>query len=453
MAPSRAPGRPFGHSLFLITLLLGIILVLVQPAVSSTPPAQDQEEAAKDLICHTDNPAECYPRVFEPTDEFQIIHPDQEVPPGLHVRLNIWNGEKEGKINVPDEIDPSLEGLPTDNAVVLVEQEGEPRDEPRIPKGAPEYEPVGQIKVPPVEEGSFFESIEVVKRGVPAEAGEVAFRAALENLLEMSSDIYYGLKLTENAEAVKTLLCLMVGGDASGSATADDGQAAARILAGAVQNNVKALAEVEKIWADAMASTCSPRDDAPTLEAAFYASLMPADESLLSPEEYSRAVSRVGSTVFAAKGLVQNPAIRDDFLAKGGMRNLVEILAAGDERWAPVQRKVGHLLLDTFLDPEGGATLGVWPQGQAAGDDGDNANMSSCKQSDAASICSQTPLLPSPRYDEAAAASHRRRLRTKLRTALSDVGTPPTSRYDAAHGLETPGHVDLVMLRGVAARI
>lgn len=76
--------------------------------------------------------------------------------------------------------------------------------------------------------------------------------------------------------------------------------------------------------------------------------------------------------------------------------------------------------------------------------------------SDTASITSQQPLLPPPTYEEStnpdASATGRRRLRARLRTALSDVGTPPTSRYDAAHGLETPRHVDLGLWRAAAPR-
>ncbi|KAL2110540.1 hypothetical protein VUR80DRAFT_1018 [Thermomyces stellatus] len=80
----------------------------------------------------------------------------------------------------------------------------------------------------------------------------------------------------------------------------------------------------------------------------------------------------------------------------------------------------------------------------------------SADSAETASITSQQPLLPPPSYEEAtkpdATATGRRRLRARLRTALSDVGTPPTSRYDAAHGLETPRHVDLGMLRAAASR-
>ncbi|CAI4216679.1 unnamed protein product [Parascedosporium putredinis] len=73
--------------------------------------------------------------------------------------------------------------------------------------------------------------------------------------------------------------------------------------------------------------------------------------------------------------------------------------------------------------------------------------------SDAASISSQSteasfvkPALPAADATSADKAE-RRRLRTRLRTALSDMGTPPTSRHDKEHGIETPKHVDLGMVR------
>lgn len=74
---------------------------------------------------------------------------------------------------------------------------------------------------------------------------------------------------------------------------------------------------------------------------------------------------------------------------------------------------------------------------------------------DTASITSSSPLLPSS-YEESTRAppaeNPRRRLRARLRTALTDVGTPPTLRYDEAHGLETPRHFDVSMLMAAAAR-
>lgn len=50
---------------------------------------------AKD-ICN--NETICFPEMFIPTNEFQMIHPDQVVPPGLHLRIDLKSGLKEGKL-------------------------------------------------------------------------------------------------------------------------------------------------------------------------------------------------------------------------------------------------------------------------------------------------------------------------------------------------------------------
>src|SRR5690606_37699417 len=88
---------------------------------TSSPEPSSSPSAEVELICHTDNPADCYPKVFQATDEFQVVRPDQEIPPGLHVRLDINTGLREAKLNVPGEDRPDLEGLPVDSSVVVVE--------------------------------------------------------------------------------------------------------------------------------------------------------------------------------------------------------------------------------------------------------------------------------------------------------------------------------------------
>lgn len=50
----------------------------------------------------------CYPKVFEPTEEWQVVWPDQVIPAGLHVRMDYENGVKEAKINDPNE---EIEGV------------------------------------------------------------------------------------------------------------------------------------------------------------------------------------------------------------------------------------------------------------------------------------------------------------------------------------------------------
>ncbi|KAM0254769.1 hypothetical protein ACHAQJ_006426 [Trichoderma viride] len=344
----------------IFALILGLLLCIAAPAAASSSqhPPKAGSEKPEILICHnTSKLKDCYPRVFEPTDEFQTVHDDQEVPPGLHYRLNIYTGVKEAKINVPDEINPALEGLPIDQAVVLVDQE-QP-ETIQVPKGAPKYDSVGKVKEPAqgggahVEAIAFAETFKMLKSGVVPSDEE--FDHGLEGLEELSHDIYYGLKITEDVDVVKALFCLMGtrDGEASQGITSR-GQQAAAILAGALSNNPSALNEVAKSWTQLMDSSC-PRDGTLIHDQFYYPIASVGD----SP-------GKVKAVVSAINGLIKDEEIRKHFLANHGMKQLLGVLSPDGEEWAGAQRKVGQLVLDTFLDEDMGAKLGQWPRGPAS---------------------------------------------------------------------------------------
>ncbi|KAL6878611.1 hypothetical protein J3F83DRAFT_723195 [Trichoderma novae-zelandiae] len=357
MPSIRSKGRPLA---LMFAFILGLLFCLAIPATASS--SQHSPQAGSDesaLICHTSNPEECYPRVFVPTHEFQTVHDDQQLPNGLHVRMNIWTGQKEAKINVPDEVNPDLEGLPIDQAVVLVDQE-QP-ETVQIPKGAPKYDHVGKVKEPAqdgeaqVEGIAFAETFKMLKTG--ESPSEEEFDSGLEGLEELSHDIYYGLKITEDADVVKALFCLMGArdGEALEGATPRDQQAAA-ILAGALSNNPSALAEIAKIWPELLDSSC-PRDGATVFDRFYQDTVSVAD----SPAKVKAAVS-------AINGLIKDDSIRRHFLENSGMKQLLPVLLQENPEWAGAQRKVAQLVLDTFLDEDMGAQLGQWPTGKASTD-------------------------------------------------------------------------------------
>lgn len=341
--------------------LLALIGVMVLGASASSPsPAEsaipraapsapssagDGEEV--DLICHTDNPADCYPKLFQATDSFQRVHPDQDLPKGLHVRLNVQTGEKEAKINVPDEpAPPSLQGLPVDQSIVLVDPVDADDTKPPIPANAPRYDPAGKIKEPQPDASStsFHRSLQFLKKGLDVDQ-------ALESLEDVSHDIYYGLKIAEDPATVRHLFCLAY--HPSASAPPSRARLAALALGSTVQNNPKALASVSAHWARAL------RAD-PTCPAAAAFHLGAADPALAK----ARAA--------ALSGLLRDPVIRAEFLASGAMEtSLLDVLVsprADEAGWEAVRRAVANLVLDNFLDEGMGAALGEFPRGRRAGD-------------------------------------------------------------------------------------
>lgn len=332
------------------TALSGLILAASLAAASAAPAG----DAQSTLICHTADPDDCYPRTFAARRDFQPVHDDQELPPGLHVRINLQTGAKEAKLNVPGELDPALEGLPVDDASVVVVPPARDADAaPPLPSGAPAYDPVGKVKEPERDDSSFVAAMDALRE--PGVGRAPALAHHLEHLEELSHDIYYGLKMANDTCVVRALLCLVVGAPGARDGALD--QQAALVLAGALQNNPSALEKVAGAWSDLMAATC-PDTGATTIGQALYPSLSPSR----NPGPGRSAASRVKAKLSAVNGLLKHAAIRAEFLGRGGMERLLEVLVVDDTGdWAAAQRRAGQLVLDNFLDADMGATLGLWP--------------------------------------------------------------------------------------------
>lgn len=342
-------------------LLLFFTVAVLAETAAKIPAVR---EAKQDVICPAGSTNDCYPRIFQATDEFQVVREGQEIPHGLHVRLDVSTGKKEAKLNDPDEQNAALEGLPLDSAMVVVdpEQSSEDLNKPQIPKGAPAYEPVGKVKTPETESQAFRDSLTVLKT---LSLADRPVDAAMDTLKDISHDIYYGLKISEDSDAVKELFCMMSAQDIFAKDGDEDvvKQAgdAASVIGSALQNNQKALAEVEKSWADISKATCAGADR--TLNHAVFNMLIP--EVPASKEAAGSEGNRLGLTkakASALRGLIKSPAIRDGFLASGGMAQILQVLLLERPELVPAQQKLANLVMDTFLDEGMGATLGIWPR-------------------------------------------------------------------------------------------
>ncbi|KJZ76535.1 hypothetical protein HIM_03871 [Hirsutella minnesotensis 3608] len=351
-APSRitSPLR----SLLLAVILSASSLISASAAPSRPPPLSG------DLICHTSNRSDCYPREFQPTHEFRIVHDDQDLPPGLHVRLNMQTGRKEAKINVPGEQDASLDGVPVDTGAIVVHP-SQPDQEPQLPKDAPRYSPDGKIKKPPHESESFAAGLTMLRDGV-VRPGH-AFDEALVGLEDLSHDTYYGLRIAEDTEAVKALLCLMTGHNtpASTDTFVPRDHQAASILAGALQNNPSALRKVANAWPRFKNDKCAKGDDV-QLGQVLYSSFTPSN-NVDAAAAVKQSASSVKAKVSVINGLIKDKRLRGEFLRQNGMSRLLEVLLPKGQEWDGAQRKAGQLVLDNFLDADMGAQLGQWPRG------------------------------------------------------------------------------------------
>jgi nucleotide exchange factor SIL1 len=206
--------------------------------------ASDKSE----IICHG---TDCYPKVFKATQDFQTVREDQSIPPGLHVRLNLETGLKEAKLY--DGIDdPSL------NAVEIFEDGSHNVIEP-VPSPAEgldnfvsEFQKVlkpevdhGVIRPPPSgPDGQIYQKARdlILKEKYKNDHGtpDDKLLLALEELEDLTHDIYWGLQLAKDKDIVKRLVSFV-------SRHLDDvvkQGLSARILGNAMQNNPAALSAI-----------------------------------------------------------------------------------------------------------------------------------------------------------------------------------------------------------------
>ncbi|KAG0634995.1 hypothetical protein HOY80DRAFT_482668 [Tuber brumale] len=274
-------------------------------------PKHASYEDSPDLICHSGT---CYPRVFQPTHEFQVVHDDQELPPGLHYRLNLETGLKEAKINVDDSSE-------TINGVVVLPDQGAeslpPDDHPwqRVPSSDG-----GAIKPPssaPGDSVTFSESLEIILDTSSRSTSDIT--AALLSLEDSAHEIYWGLQISA-PRYVASLLRLI-----SSAPGASIRSSSALVLGNALSNNPKALAS----------ATSDP--------------LVPLIRSLLSSLETEKDTGAKARILYALNKAIKSPLTRSEFLIGGGMRTLRDLFAQGD---AEFMAKTATFVEDNFLNDD-----------------------------------------------------------------------------------------------------
>lgn len=327
--------------------------IAAQPAVSSPP-------AETDLICPNEKSMDCYPRIFQPTKDFQIVREGQDLPLGLHVRMNVWTGEKEARLNIPMDGDDRLDGLPTEQSIVVIDQpedddvDGKPAPHDRVPQKPPAYDAAGKIVPPREPDGnggdteSFWNAIRILDgTHLTSDAIEVA----LADLSDLAHDIYYGVELAKRSDILQNLVTLM------SSESANHRRHAASILGGSIQNNPTALKEVRNAWKSLVGPDCEKNSkDKRVCESQ---SLIEKLRQSLQHETHPVVAK---AKISALAGLTKDPDMRDGFLADTGMELLLSIFLKEGSQWDGTRVKIAQYIMDTFLDEDMGAKLGIWPK-------------------------------------------------------------------------------------------
>ena len=322
------------------------VLTTVISLLSFTNAHKPSPTSSADLICHTTNPAECYPREFVPTSEFQKVHDDQSIPKGLHIRLNLATGAKEAKINAPDldeseqqysdltvEVPVTEEKEKQRSDLVIVEEPDEEASPPSIhDQSSPEHQyPIRPPPFHPGEHSLFSDSIAILKSpsSISDPGAQVATRLALSDLEDLTHSYHWGVALTRDRVVSHKIFQLL----SASNPSPEIRSAAALLLGTAVHNNPDALTA---------ALTHFYNDEWPTgpLEAVLVA---------LVHESLPKLLQRM---VFLLSGLCQDPAQLSRFVDAGGLDTLLSVFnddTVNKDHDGKLQGKIANFILDHFL--------------------------------------------------------------------------------------------------------
>jgi len=178
------------------------------------------DASQQDMICHSGH--ECYSRIFHPTETFQLVYDDQEIPAGLHIRMNFETGAKEAKL-----VDPS-EVLDENQTAVLISPDGEiePLEEEKVV--LENHKPNPWISQD--DHSSFSENIATL---TSISLHDPLALPTLQALEELAHEIDFGIKIAQG-RGMESLLNFLASQDSEIRAMA------AMVIGSALQNNAPA---------------------------------------------------------------------------------------------------------------------------------------------------------------------------------------------------------------------
>ena len=319
----------------LITCLTTLSTLFTARAAIPSP------KAATDLICHTNHASECYPQTFQPTKNFQTVHDDQNLPPGLHVRMNLATGVKEARLNIPEpneDVDTSALTIIDDFDLAGYQEPN--READKNPMDTQQQDSRQQPFLPPqhdVAEGTLFSnSASTIKN--PNSHTSVLL-PAIESLEDLAHSYHWGLSLAKDGEIVHRLFQLLLPTQLS----LEIRSLATLVFGTAIHNNEAALtAALSHFYNDEW-------PEGP-LEAVIMALLHEQSPLLLN------------RMLFLLSSLCQDQTQLQKFLEAGGIELLIKTYQAepttvGERH--KLRKKVTHFVFDHLLPTEGTGDTGL----------------------------------------------------------------------------------------------
>ncbi|KAG5357617.1 Nucleotide exchange factor SIL1 [Yarrowia sp. C11] len=280
----------------------------------------------------------CYPKVFVPSEEWQVVWPDQVIPAGLHVRMDYENGVKEAKINDPNE---EVEGVAVavsdevpEGEVVIEDLTGEVEDEglsanEKVQRAIEKAIKEKRIKeghkpnpnIPESDHQTFTEAVGALRDYVLNEKS-AKLPIALSQLEELAHEIDFGIALSD-VDPLNALLHVL-----------DDAKVdvetkimAARTIGASLRNNAHALNKVLDSKVDLVKSLL--------------------DDVAQSSKDKTDKLS--SSLVYALSAVLKTPETVTRFVDLHGGDSLRKLYETGSD---DVKGRVSTLIEDVLATPD-----------------------------------------------------------------------------------------------------
>lgn len=208
-----------------------VAIALLSSTAYAVPSIADSE--VSEPICPATG--ECYPSVFEATNDFQVVREGQSIPVGLHVKMNLETGLKEAQLLAPHEEQQS-EDSSSDLALVpgeTAKEDGNTKSE-IPPKPYPPTAPVYSTDI-----ATFDKALNTLAESSTCTQES---QEALDALEELAHELEFGLRLVDSkkTKGFEVILHLLQ------SVDPDCRSKAALVLGSALRNNDNALAALPK---------------------------------------------------------------------------------------------------------------------------------------------------------------------------------------------------------------
>lgn len=216
---------------------------------------------------------------------------------------------------------------------------------------------LGIIEPPPPSSGEELSTFEKALLGIKMEAR--SFDSALNDLLDLAHDLYYGLEIVKDGPVIEKLVCLTLGSGSQKFPAREKnrGKKAAQILKASLQNNPTALAQAATFWGMIFHPNCGPdMEEAKIQRKGDFVTFL--RNNLGKEKDPATLKAKVG----AISGLLREERFRTSFLEKKGMELLLAMYLKKGPTFDIVREKVAQTVTDNFLDEELGAAVGLWPK-------------------------------------------------------------------------------------------